>query len=74
MHRKVTITLSHEVYERLQRTVGPGHISSFIEDLVRPHVVSTPSLEEQYRAMAADREREQEAAEWVENLAGETLE
>ena len=74
MHRKVTITLSHEVYEGLQRTVGRGRISSFIEDLVRPHVLSTPSLEEQYRAMAADREREQEAAEWVENLAGETLE
>lgn len=73
MHRKLTITLSHEVYEGLHRTVGRGRISPFIEELVRPHVVSSPSLEEQYRAMVADREREQEAAEWIENLAGETL-
>jgi len=28
----------------------------------------------QYRAMAADREREREAADWVDSLAGETLE
>lgn len=74
MHRKLTITLSHDVYEGLHHTVSRGHISSFIEELVRPHVVSSSNLEEQYRAMAADREREQEAADWVESLVGETLE
>lgn len=74
MHRKLTITLSHDVYEGLHRTVTRGRISSFIEELVRPHVVPESSLEEQYRAMAADREREQEAEEWVEALSGETLE
>ncbi len=31
------------------------------------------SLEEQYRAMAADRDREREAIDWVESLAGETI-
>ena len=55
------------------RRIGRGNISSFIGDLVRPHVVDEDSLEAQYRAMAADREREREAAEWVEALAGETL-
>ena len=74
MHRKLTITLSHDVYEGLHRAVGRGRISTFIEDLVRPHVVSSSSLDEQYRAMAADREREEEAMAWVDNLAGETLE
>ena len=73
MHRKLTITLSDEVYEGLQRTVNRGRISSFIEELVRPHVTSTPTLEEGYRAMAADRDREREAAEWVNGLSGETL-
>ena len=74
MHRKLTITLSHEVYESLHRTISRGHISSFIEELVRPHIMPASSLEEEYGAMAADREREQEATEWVESLAGETLE
>lgn len=74
MHRKLTITLSDDVYEGLHRTITRGRISSFIEDLVRPHVVSSSSLEEQYRAMATDREREEEAAAWVEGLAGETVE
>ena len=74
MHRKLTITLSDDVYEGLHHTVQRGRISSFIEGLVRPHVVSTSSLEDQYRAMAADREREEEATAWVEGLAGETME
>ncbi len=73
MHRKLTITLSDEVYTGLQRTVSRGRISSFIEDLLRPHVTPTTTLEEEYRAMAADREREREATEWVDSLSGETL-
>jgi len=32
------------------------------------------SLEGQYRAMVADDDREREAMDWVESLAGETLE
>lgn len=62
MHRKMTITLDEVVYEGLYRTVGRRRISQFIEDLVRPHVVDT-SLEEGYRAMAADKAREDEAIE-----------
>jgi len=30
MHRKLTITLSHDVYEGLRYTVGRGRISSYI--------------------------------------------
>jgi hypothetical protein len=45
-------------------------ISHFIEDLVRPYV-SESSLDEGYRAMAADSERETEAREWNIAFAGD---
>ncbi|MBR5949898.1 MAG: hypothetical protein IKZ87_00520 [Actinomycetaceae bacterium] len=70
MHRKMTITLDEAVYEGLYRTVGKRKISQFIEDLVRPRVVST-SLDDGYRAMAADRFREAEAQEWCNALMGD---
>jgi predicted CopG family antitoxin len=64
----MTITLDEEVYEGLYRRVGKRRMSQFIEDLLRPHVVDT-SLDEGYRAMAADEAREAEAAEWCNALA-----
>ncbi|WP_126448304.1 addiction module antitoxin [Sulfuricystis multivorans] len=70
MHRKMTITLDEAVYEGLCRTVGRRKMSQFIEDLLRPHVLDT-SLDDGYRAMAADREREAEAVEWCNALAGD---
>jgi hypothetical protein len=45
-------------------------MSQFIEDLLRPHVVDT-SLDDGYRAMAADTAREAEAMEWCNSLAGD---
>lgn len=70
MHRKMTITLDEAVYEGLYRRVGRRKMSQFIEDLLRPHVLDD-SLDEGYRAMAADREREAEALEWCNALAGD---
>ena len=70
MHRKMTITLDEAVNEGLYRTVGRRKMSQFIEDLLRPHVVAT-SLDDGYRAMAADQAREAEAAEWCHALAGD---
>ena len=70
MHRKLTITLEEAVYEGLHRTIGKRRISQFIEDLVRPHVVDT-ALDAGYQAMAADMERETEAQEWCNALAGD---
>lgn len=43
---------------------------SFIEDLLRPHVMDS-TLDEGYRAMAADQKREDEAMEWCNALAGD---
>jgi hypothetical protein len=68
MHKKMTITLDEVVYDGLYRTVGRRRMSQFIEDLVRPHVVDS-SLDEGYKAMAADTSRERGALEWVNALA-----
>ena len=70
MHRKMTITLDEAVYEGLYRRVGKRRMSQFIENLVRPHVLDT-SLDDGYRAMAADEEREAEALAWCNALAGD---
>jgi len=70
MHRRMTITLDEAVYEGLYRMVGQRKMSQFIEDLLRPHVVDT-SLDDGYRAMAADKAREAEAMEWSNALIGD---
>lgn len=70
MHRKMTISLDEAVYEGLYRTIGKRRMSQFIEDLLRPHVLDS-SLDEGYQAMAADQERETEAAEWCNSLAND---
>ena len=70
MHRKMTITLDEVVYDGLYRHVGRRRMSQFIEDLIRPHVLGA-SLEEGYRAMAADKEREAEAMQWCNALIGD---
>jgi hypothetical protein len=62
MRRKLTITVEEKVYDGLHRVVGRRHISRFLNELAKPHVVDE-ALEEGYRAMAADEEREREAIE-----------
>jgi len=70
MRRKLTITVDEEVYAGLHRVIGRRRISRFLNDLARPHVTEK-GLEEGYRAMAADEEREREAMEWIEGLVGD---
>lgn len=72
MHKKLTITLDEKVYEGLHRVIGRRNISRFLEDLARPHVIPS-DVEEAYRQMAADEEREAEAMEWTEGLIGDVL-
>ena len=67
MHKRMTITLDEAVYEGLNRTVGKRRMSQFIEDLLRPHVLDT-ALDDGYRAMAQDKNREIEAQEWCSAL------
>lgn len=68
MHKKLTISVDEAIYDGLNRIIGRGRISRFIEDLVRPHVLCD-DIEDGYRAMAADALREREAAEWINALA-----
>ena len=70
MRRKLTITIDEQVYDGLYRVVGPRRISSFIEDLVRPHVLY-PDLEAAYAEMAKGEEQEATALEWAEATAGD---
>jgi predicted CopG family antitoxin len=65
MQKKLTITIDEEVYDGLHKTIGPGKISRFVQEIVRPHVVH-PNLEAAYAEMAQDKKREKEAFEWAE--------
>lgn len=68
MQKKLTITIDEDVYAGLYQVVGKRKISRFIESLVRPHVMDD-DIQEGYRQMAADTERETEAMEWMEGTA-----
>ncbi len=70
MQKKLTITLDESVYAGLYQVVGRRKISRFIESLVRPYVLYG-DIEEGYRRMAADTQREAEAMEWMEGTAGD---
>ena len=70
--KKLTITVSPEVYRGLRRKIGPGNISRFIDRLARPYVVDD-ALAAGYRDMAADDLREAEALEWANGTAGSAL-
>ncbi len=72
MHKRMTIMLDEDVYDGLYRLVGKRRISQFVSDVLRPHV-SDQSLDDGYRAMAADGEREDEAREWLAALANDSI-
>jgi len=65
MQRKLTITVDEHVYTGLHRVIGRRRISSFIESLVRSHVVRE-DLASAYQEMAQDEAREAEARDWAE--------
>lgn len=70
MQKKLTITIDEKIYDGLHATIGRGRISQFIESIVRPHVVNV-NLEDAYREMALDAERENEALEFAEATIGD---
>ncbi|MET3106867.1 putative CopG family antitoxin [Oxalobacteraceae bacterium GrIS 2.11] len=71
MQRKMTITIDEEVYAGLHKVIGRGNISQFLESLARPHVLKESTLDAGYRAMALDKQRENEASEWCNALIGD---
>lgn len=70
MQKKLTITIAEDVYVGLHQVVGRRKISRFIESLVRPYVIYG-DLQDGYRQMATDTEREAEAMAWIEGTAGD---
>jgi hypothetical protein len=72
MVKKLTITVSDEVYRGLHEKIGARRISAFIDQLARPHV-STAAAEALYREAAADAARERDVAEWDAIPADEAL-
>lgn len=73
MQRKLTITISDEVYRGLHQRIGRGEISRFIDNLVRPHVTDEAALEAMYREAVLDIDAEREALEWIEATVGDAL-
>ena len=71
MQKRMTITMDEAVYEGLMRVVGRGKVSQFLESLARPHVLDT-SMDEGYRAMGNDQQREAEASEWINGLIADS--
>lgn len=70
MMKKLTISVSEEVYEGLYSKIGKGSISRFLDHLARPHVVDQ-AIEEEYKAMSEDETREQHAQDWTTGLINE---
>jgi len=68
--KKLTISVSDDVYAGLHQRVGRRRISRFLDELARPHVVA-PDLSAAYRDMAEDQDRECEAREWVEAVVAD---
>lgn len=71
MQKRLTITMDEAVYEGLMRVVGRGKVSQFLESLARPHVLDA-SMDDGYRAMGNDPQREAEASEWINGLLADT--
>jgi hypothetical protein len=86
MARKLTITVSDEVYRGLYEKIGPGKISRFLDRLARPYVIGSvlerayarataiEDLEALYKEAGQDAAAEAEAEEWIEAGFAETIE
>lgn len=70
MMKKLTISISEEVYNGLYAKIGAGRISRFLDNLARPHVVDQ-DIDDGYKAMARDDARETQANEWTSGLINE---
>jgi hypothetical protein len=72
MAKKLTITVSDEVYEGLYARVGPRRIGKCVEHLVREDL-RPRDLAAEYAEAAKDEEAEAEAREWIESGVGDCL-
>lgn len=71
MRTKPELTIDEGADDGVRQVAGPRRISD-LEDLVRPPAVRHELFGE-YRAMAADRERESDALRWAEATCGDAI-
>jgi hypothetical protein len=69
MLKEVTISVEEDVYSAIAPLLAQHKLNEYISALVRSQP-SWTTLEEAYKAMAADAEREQEAQEWCNAAFG----
>ena len=72
MSHQITIIISDEVFQGLQTVADGRTISEVIEDLARTSI-GDAALENSYKEMSLDCDRECEAAEWIEGLIQDPL-
>jgi predicted CopG family antitoxin len=72
MTKKLTITVSNEVYRGLYQRVGRRKISRLIDGLAREHLRGKP-LAQEYAEAAADENTERDALEWMESGVAEAM-
>jgi hypothetical protein len=70
--KKLTVTVSDDVYEGLHRRIGARRISGFIDRLARPYV-DDAAAEALYHEAANDPDRIEALADWDELPADEAL-
>ena len=71
MSKRVNLYIHDEqLWSAFTHLVGKGNVSRWIENMIRP-LVDKADLANAYKTMAQDREREEEAHEWVNGTAGD---
>ena len=69
MQRKITLTISEELYKDLHFLIGKRKISFFVEQSTKEKIEKlklNDPLEKGFKMMGQDKDREKEALEWSE--------
>jgi predicted CopG family antitoxin len=70
MQKKLTISIDESIYNALYNVIGKRKISRFIEELIKPKLI-TPNLDKAYKEMGENQIREEEAKYWTEGTLQE---
>lgn len=71
MSKRVNLYIHDEqLWSDFTLLVGKGNVSKWIENMIRP-LVDKSDLARSYQMMAQDRQREEDAKEWINGTAGD---
>ena len=71
MQRKITLSIEEEIYRKLRFLIPKRKMSKFVEEALKEKIerlkveIEEP-IEEGFKMMGKDKEREKEALEWSE--------